>query len=967
VYGDTPIGYLDGATCKSAGGWAKAPDSDDPISVHLWFDNNSNWVRGTTANLYRADVGNHAFNFVYDEALLQMVCNGGSHQVAAYGIWGSNPELGSSPRTISCGHFTKTDGRYNCCPRDDMMIDGSGNCVDATYYKTFERYTGSTTIVNLVLSVSADCPADNMCVDKNSSCVTQYTAGRLSSSNVDDKISYCGGGSNPDAWIDCDYSSGRCSTCGSLSGVTTAWIEAGDSSVGEYGTGDGGNGTTECCGDDRNEFIISGNGMTRCCSSADDTLDASGNCQPAGYYKTYDRYTGSTTIVNRVLSVSAYCSANNMCVDKNSNCVAYNTPGTLNSANVDDKIASCGGGSNPDAWIDCDYSSARCATCGSLSGITTGWAVSGESSVGEYGTGNGGDGITECCGDDTDEVYRSFLNYGGASCDDVTYERCVNGGDNPSDSACCDDDDDCVYDGTCYSEASYVDLNGNGRIDGWCMTSDNHKGKWRDCDDHSGACAGGCQANWAVGGESASFGEYDNGTSTECCGDDAGEYFISYQGRTACCNSSSDIVNASGECVLQETSYKHNGQPFFPIILYSPYPGSTYAYENLNKIAAAGFNMITVGRTHTSPLDDPGNPNSTTSILASAKSNSLTVRIKPVHFLGTHSGSAGSCTLTNAWPDYQDELEDLILTIENSSDKSTFFGYAFDEPEYYNPNYPCGGRPRSEYSALKSALRTHPTSGATLNYPVTVIHPAANGNWGEYSLGKASGCYSTSYNGYPVTRVTCTTSLFHSWDSAGTTSSMDIYPVVADTSKIWNLTHMSYGFNYLKDEIVNNSNKPLHMVLQGYAIDGDYSSAGDWPNETKTRFMAYDVITQGAKGIEWYNTKDIPNDQHACWLGIKAVASELSTLENVLAAGITQTNYTVPSNLHAISKEYNNETYLIVTNPTNSVTGVIDITVNDWSASSGNVTVLFESRSLGLVGSTIQDSFGPWEVHVYKQ
>ncbi len=555
---DAQIGYLDSANCEFAGGWAKDPNSSDPISVHLWFDNDSNWVRGTTANLYRADLaaagignGYHAFEYYYDEDLLQMLCDGGSHQVRAYGITGNNPELGLSPKTISCGYFVNTGGNYACCSSPSQVVDTNGNCVDPSYYKTFDRYTSATTIVNLTLSVSAYCPADNMCVDKNSACVTQYTAGTLSSANVDDRVSYCGGGSNPDAWIDCDYSSARCSECGSLSGVTTAWTEAGDSGVGEYGTGDGGSGTIECCGDDKNEFIITDGGLTACCGSSDDTLDAGGNCvsSGSGYYKTYERYTGGTTIVNRTLSVNATCPADNMCVDENSACVAQNAAGTLSSSNVDDRVAYCGGGSNPDAWIDCDYISSRCSKCGSLSGVTTAWIEAGETGVGEYGAGNGGSGSTECCGDDADEVNRHFLNYGGATCDDVTYERCVNGGDDPADAACCNDDDDCVYDATCYSEGSSVDLTGNGRIDGWCMTSNNHKGKWRDCDDSVNRCGGGCGANWSAGGETSAFGEYDSGTAEECCGDDSGEYFVTYDGKTACCDSGDDTIDASGMCV----------------------------------------------------------------------------------------------------------------------------------------------------------------------------------------------------------------------------------------------------------------------------------------------------------------------------------------------------------------------------------------------------------------------------------
>ena len=54
---------------------------------------------------------------------------------------------------------------------------------------------------------------------------------------------------------------------------------------------------------------------------------------------------------------------------------------------------------------------------------------------------------------------------------------------------------------------------------------------------------------WAPGGENTSFGEYDIGNETECCGDDAGEYWISNGETARCCDSADDVVNAEGQCI----------------------------------------------------------------------------------------------------------------------------------------------------------------------------------------------------------------------------------------------------------------------------------------------------------------------------------------------------------------------------------------------------------------------------------
>ena len=68
-----------------------------------------------------------------------------------------------------------------------------------------------------------------------------------------------------------------------------------------------------------------------------------------------------------------------------------------------------------------------------------------------------------------------------------------------------------------------------------------------------GGCAA-CGYDWAIGGESSPFGEYDTGTSAECCGDDFGENYVTNgPGAPKCCANGHSWVDASGNCVATST------------------------------------------------------------------------------------------------------------------------------------------------------------------------------------------------------------------------------------------------------------------------------------------------------------------------------------------------------------------------------------------------------------------------------
>jgi hypothetical protein len=196
-----------------------------------------------------------------------------------------------------------------------------------------------------------------------------------------------------------------------------------------------------------------------------------------------------------------------------------------------------------------------------LSMVSTGSRVIAGDATGKIAYSSTISGVIDCQGTGTcnngHETY--FMSYGGPLCNDVTDEKCVNDGDDENDNACCPDDDDCVYGGNCYAEGTYTDLNGNGLIDGWCMTSDSYKGHWRDCDDSENVCNGECNHIHAQGGELSDFGEYDTGTETECCGDDSNEYAITLNSMTRCCDSPDDTLDFTGNCIDRSADINNDG------------------------------------------------------------------------------------------------------------------------------------------------------------------------------------------------------------------------------------------------------------------------------------------------------------------------------------------------------------------------------------------------------------------------
>lgn len=98
-----PVGNIELVNCSSAQGWARDPNVENPINVHVYrgdvYGNNKVFLASFTANIYRSDVGSHVFSWTLSNSLK----TGVPLTLFFYGIdtaGGSNPLIGQT--AITC-------------------------------------------------------------------------------------------------------------------------------------------------------------------------------------------------------------------------------------------------------------------------------------------------------------------------------------------------------------------------------------------------------------------------------------------------------------------------------------------------------------------------------------------------------------------------------------------------------------------------------------------------------------------------------------------------------------------------------------------------------------------------------------------------------------------------------------------------------------------------------------------------
>lgn len=143
--------------------------------------------------------------------------------------------------------------------------------------------------------------------------------------------------------------------------------------------------------------------------------------------------------------------------------------------------------------------------------------------------------------------------------------------------------------------------------------------------------------------------------------------------------------------------------------------------------------------------------------------------------------------------------------------------------------------------------------------------------------------------------------------------------------------------------------KPVWMVLQGFgwadlakAPDAKALENGRRPDYAESRFMAYDAIVHGARGLLYWGTAYIEKDSDL-WRGLLKVVRELADLQRVLSArdlegkpriAIPETFGSVDRGICVLGKNVDGQTWWLVVN---EFQDPLDFTMSDLDVPDGTV------------------------------
>jgi len=211
----------------------------------------------------------------------------------------------------------------------------------------------------------------------------------------------------------------------------------------------------------------------------------------------------------------------------------------------------------------------------------------------------------------------------------------------------------------------------------------------------------------------------------------------------------------------------------------------------------------------------------------------------------------------------------------------------------------------------------------------------------------------------------------------------DIYPVPypQNHSDLPNKTISVVGDETDKLIKTVEGKKPVLIVLQGFGWGPDHRysktpeelidfSQGRRPNWEETRFMAYNAIIHGAKGIHYYGVFEYgahvyKSSDQALWSDIRRIVKELSRLSPILIASPAKQKISVSpgnSSVEFITKECGEELYIIAANAKDEPTTVEFKNLRGVK----KIRVLFEEdREVKVTGGMFKDDFKNYEVHIY--
>jgi hypothetical protein len=243
-------------------------------------------------------------------------------------------------------------------------------------------------------------------------------------------------------------------------------------------------------------------------------------------------------------------------------------------------------------------------------------------------------------------------------------------------------------------------------------------------------------------------------------------------------------------------------------------------------------------------------------------------------------------------------------------------------------------------------------------------------------------------------------SRFHLWKGIGDVFATDLYPIPRERKygplPNHDITQMR---DYLQALRKAHGDRPLLLVLQAWAWEPLKDGEHGYPTPQESRFMAYQAVIHGAKGLHYYGQLHCtrPNsaaglsseakdasvnkaefercrdlnrrfwDKHRSFFQELAEASRIFVLADakpaaspVLRAELSSTR---PS-IEILAKQSDKAVYLLTANA-DSRKGAATFRLPESMRSLSEMHVLFENRRIAVKEGTFTDDFDPYAVHVY--
>jgi hypothetical protein len=233
------------------------------------------------------------------------------------------------------------------------------------------------------------------------------------------------------------------------------------------------------------------------------------------------------------------------------------------------------------------------------------------------------------------------------------------------------------------------------------------------------------------------------------------------------------------------------------------------------------------------------------------------------------------------------------------------------------------------------------------------------------------------------------------WKGLGDVFAVDLYPIPRSRGygRLPNkdITQMR---DYLAALRTAHGEKPFLLVLQAWAWEPLKDGAKGYPTPHESRFMAYQAVIHGAKGLFYYGQLHCtrPNPAAALasaskdpqvqqtefarcqelnrkfWIANRPLFRELNQatviflLEDAAASRTLTASPTVPA-LEGRTKQQGAHLYHLVVNASDQPQRVTYRLPPNVQAAT--IHVLFEGRTLPVVNGTFTDAFRPYDVHVY--